>query len=150
MDIQRKAEGLLDQAKEILKRDGSHAPIVIVYGQRENSAVLLEPPTPDAKYGAMYVLGLVHSPLGPQAVAFICEAWMSTQTPPEGVSVGEMPDRQEALCVAVQTRRLSGYSIVLPFVKVGEEVVFGEPVQGSDVDMHLFEYFWRGVLDGEG
>ncbi len=149
MDPQSLAEGLLTQAKETLKRDGHHAPMLFVNGKRENTIVLLEFNTPDEKYGAMYVIGRRLAQIRPVCVAFVSEAWMSTQMPADGQMVVDMPDRQEALGVTAQTRRLRTWSVVVPFVHIGQEFVFGEAIQGSDVDTYLLEYFWKGVLDGE-
>ncbi len=60
-----------------------------------------------------------------------------------------MPDKQEVLSVAVQTRTLRIWSVVMPFVKLGEEIVFGESMGGVDTESSLLEEFWRGVIDGE-
>ena len=149
MDLKRTGEDLLTRAKEILKRDGYHSPTVLVFGQHERAIVQLEFNTPEEKYGAMYVVGRHLASTKPMCVAFVSEAWMSTRMPEQGQSIADMPDRQEVLGVAVQTRRLRIWSAVVPFVKVGQEIVFGEPIQGSDVDSYLLEEFWRGVIDGE-
>ena len=150
MDPRPTAEHLLDQAKETLKRDGHHAPVLFVYGKRENVVVLLEFSTPDEKYTAMYVIGRSLAGMHPVGVGFVSEAWMSTSMPDEGKQIADMADKTEALAVTAQTRRLRTWSVVVPFVKVGQEIIFGEPMQGADVESDLLDHFWRGVLDAQG
>ncbi len=149
MDLKRTGELLLDQAKRVLKQDGYHAPVVLVYGQHERTVVLLEFADVDSKYLAMYSIGRLHSWMKPLAVAFVSEAWWSGSLPDAGQRVADMPDKQEVLSVAVQTRTLRTWSVVMPFVKLGEEIVFGESMSGVDAESSLLEEFWRGVIDGE-
>jgi len=149
VDPRPTAEHLLDQAKETLKRDGHHAPVLFVYGAHENAVVLLEFNTPDEKYATMYVIGRSLARMRPAAVGFVSEAWMSDKMPDEGKQIADMPDKTEALAITVQTHRLRTWSVVVPFVKVGQEIIFGEPMQGADVESDLLDHFWRGVLDEE-
>jgi len=149
VNLRRTGEDLLAKAKETLKRDDHHAPMVFVYGEHDDAIVLLEFSNAEEKYAAMYIIGRRFAGMHPVSVAFVCEAWMSSQVPEKGQSVADMPDRQEALGVAVQTRRLKIWSETLPFVHVGEEIVFGELLSGVDAESDLLEEFWRGVIDGE-
>ena len=149
MNLRRTGEDLLSKAKETLKRDGHHAPMVFVYGERDNAIVLLEFSNAEEKYRAMYAIGRQLARVYPVAVAFVCEAWMSDSLPEHGQRVADMPDRGEGLAVAIQTRRLRTWSVALPFTHVGEEFIFGEPISGADAESELLEEFWRGVIDGE-
>ena len=149
MNLKRTGEDLLAKAREILKRDGRHAPMVFVYGEHDDAIVLLEFTNGEEKYRAMYAVGRRLAGMHPVAVAFVCEAWMSTTMPPKGTSVSEMADRQEVIAVAIQTRRLRIWSATMPFIHVGGEIVFGELLSGVEAESELLEEFWRGVIDGE-
>ena len=136
---------ILSQAPKALKEDKSHAPILFVFGEREDALVSLDFVDTDSKIAAMLISGGKLAFLKPHCVAMVCEAWMSRTMPPNGKAVSDMPDRQEALQLIAQNREGDTKAVTIPFSRVGDEIVLGEPVVGEEVESYLLELFWKGV-----
>jgi len=145
MTPQKAIDYILKQAPKMLKEDKHHAPILFVFGDHENAIVLIEFKDTNSKYSAMLTTGKKLAFLKPYCVAFVSEAWMSKTFPLEGKHVSEMPDKQEALQAIAQNLEGKIKAVAIPFSRIGNEILFGEPIESSEAESDLLEVFWEGV-----
>ena len=147
MNPQEAIDHILEQAPHMLKEDKYHAPILFVFGEHENAIVLIDFKDIDSKYSAMLTTGKKLAFLKPHCIAFVSEAWISKTFPPENKHVSDMPDKQEALQAIAQNLEGEIKAIAIPFFRVGNEILFGEPIESSEAESYLLELFWRGVRE---
>lgn len=148
MTSQEAIDRILEQAPHVLKEDKYHAPILFIFGEHENAIVLIDFKDTASKYSAMLTTGEKFAFLKPYCIAFVSEAWMSRTVPPEGKYVSDMPDKQEALQVVAQNLEGEVKAAAIPFSRVGNDILFGEPMESSEADSDLLEVFWEGVRQG--
>ena len=138
-------EFLIDKAPATLKENKSHAPIVFVFGRKENAIALLRFKNSEAKYGMMLATGRRARYLEPYCVAFISEAWMLTGIPPEGKQVHDMSDKQECLQVKAQSKDGITEGATIPFNRIGKEIFLGETMYAPYTESNLLSLFWEAV-----
>jgi len=147
MTLKEAIDSILKIAPSILAEDKYHAPILFVFGEKENAAAFIELRDPAAKHEAMRAAGRNTAYLRPYCIAFVSEAWMAKQMPPEGRRVAEMPDKEECLVVAAQSKTGETECAAIPFNRVGGEVILGETIHAPEVESYLLELFWEGVKE---
>ncbi len=138
-------EFLIDKAPATLKENNSHAPIVFVFGKKENAIALLRFKNSEVKYEMMLATGRMARYLEPYCVAFISEAWMLTGVPPEGKQVHDMSDKQECLHVTAQSKDGVTKGATIPFNRIGKEIFLGETLYAPYIESYLLSLFWQGV-----
>lgn len=138
---------IVEQAPAILKQDKGHAPMLFVFGDIDNGAVLLDFRDADSKHRAMLAAGEKASYLQPYCVAFVSEAWMSKTIPSEGKAVHDMADKEECLIVVAQNKDGETESAAIPFSRVGGEILLGETLYAPDTEAYLLKLFWKGVRE---
>jgi len=141
-------DSVLDKAPATLKEDKYHNPILFVFGEKANAMVLLEFKDSDSKHKAMLAAGKKVAHLRPYCVAFISEAWMAKEIPPEGKEVHDMPDKEECLVVVAQNRQGETQSAAIPFSRVAGEIVLGETIYAPYTEAYLLKLFWKGTKKG--
>jgi len=139
---------ILEDAPGILQKDKYHAPILFIFGEKENAIALIEFKDSRSKRKAMWAAGIKAAPLQPYCIAFVSEAWMAKQFPPEGKEIHDMPDKEECLVVAAQSIDRETQVAAIPFSRVGGEVILGETIYTPETASYLLELFWRGVAEG--
>lgn len=139
---------IMRDAPGLLKRDKGHAPILFVFGEKDNAVTVFDFEDADSKQVGMLIAGLETAHLLPYCVAFVSEAWMSKTVPPDGKGVSDMPDREEILQVVAQNRDGDAALATVPFSRVGGEILLGEMTRSDAVIPHLLHLYWEGVAKG--
>ena len=138
-----------ERAQLIFKQDKHHAPMVFAFGRKRNAVALLNKfDDVDFKPSAVFNAGWELADSVPYCAVFVSEAWLSATIPPEGASVSDLPNRQEVLQIIAQRFDGETQAMVIPFTRIGNEILFGEPIQSDTVKSYLFELFWKGVMKG--
>jgi len=137
---------ILQKAPSILQKDKFHAPILFVFGERGDCLIGLEFKNSEAKRKAITKAGMTSAHLLPYCIAFVSEAWTAKQFPPEGKAVHDMPDKEEALVVVVDSvyeQKIE--SAMIPFSRVGGEILLGETKIMDYAESYLLGNYWHGV-----
>ena len=138
-------DNILDKVLATLKEDGSHAPILFVFGQKENAIALLDFKDTESKHEMMLAAGRRARYLEPYCIAFVSEAWFTKELPPEDKEIHDMPDKQECLHVTAQSKDSVTESATIPFNRVGEGIFLGETMYAPYTESYLLSLFWQGV-----
>lgn len=137
---------ILEEAPAMLKEDKFHAPILFVFGEKENAIVGLEFKDSEAKKAVMKSAGRVTAHVLPYCVAFVSEGWMTKRMPPEGKEIHDMPDKEECLIVVadnIYEKKME--SAMIPFSRVGDEIILGETKILDYTESYLLRNYWHGV-----
>jgi len=137
---------ILQKAPSMLQEDKCHIPILFVFGEMGDSIIALEFKNSEAKQKAITKAGMATAHLLPYCIAFVSEAWAAKQFPPEGKAIHDMPDKEEALVVvadSVYEKKME--SAMIPFSRVGGEIILGETKIMDYAESNLLGNYWRGV-----
>ena len=141
-------DSILEQAPAILKEDKHHAPVLFVFGEKENAVILIKFTDSDSKHMAMLDIGRKMAHLGPYCIAFVSEAWMAKRMPTKGKEIHDMPDKQECLQVTAQNKEGVTEGAAIPFSRIGGDILLGETMYAPYTESYLFNLFWKGVSEG--
>ena len=139
---------VMRDAPGLLKRDKGHAPILFVFGEKENALTVFDLEDAESKQIGMLVAGVETAYLLPYCVAFVSEAWRSRTLPPDGEAVSDMPDREEVLRVVAENKEGDVEAVMIPFSRVGGEILLGEPIRSDFLTSHLLLLYWEGARKG--
>ena len=147
MTPEKAIDRILEKAPQTLKHFKHHDSVLFAFGEHESATVVIKYRDTNSKYSAMLTAGKKLAFLKPYCIAFVSEAWISKTFPPEGKNVSDMSDKQEALQAIAQNLEGEIKAIAIPFFRVGNEILFGEPIESSEAESYLLELFWRGVRE---
>lgn len=137
---------ILKKSPSMLQEDKYHAPILFVFGEMGNSIIALEFKNSEAKRKSITKAGMVSAHLLPYCIAFVSEGWMAKRFPPEGKEIHDMPDKEECLIVVadnVYEKKME--SAMIPFSRVGGEIILGETEILDHTESCLLGNYWHGV-----
>lgn len=138
---------ILKKSPSILQEDKYHVPILFVFGEMGDGIIALEFNNSEAKQKAITKAGMTSAHLLPYCIAFVSEGWVAKRFPPEGKEIHDMPDKEECLIVVadnVYEKKME--SAMIPFSRVGGEIILGETKIMDYAESYLLGNYWRGVL----
>ena len=138
-------DNIFDKVLATLKEDNYHAPILFIFGKKENAIALLDFKDTESKHEMMLAAGRRARYLEPYCIAFVSEAWMTKDIPSEGKEIHDMPDKQECLHVTAQSKDGVTKGATIPFNRIGKEIFLGETLYAPYIESYLLSLFWQGV-----
>jgi len=146
MTTSKNIDLILQKAPSMLQEDKYHAPILFVFGEIGDCIIALEFKNSEAKQKAITKAGEASAHLLPYCIAFVSEGWMAKRFPPKGKEIHDMPDKEECLIVVadnIYEKKME--SAMIPFSRVGGEIIFGETRIMDSAESYLLGNYWHGV-----
>lgn len=141
MTFKEQCDFLFQQAKSVLKRDGYHIHLAMLFVQGE-LAKLIEIRNEDQadKYITTRDLASKIERIGGDAVIIISEAWSALFDPDNPYrGAGDMPDRREILMLIGVTKKNENYCFSVPILREGDAILFGKQSVADATNVNLIQ-----------
>lgn len=124
-----------EMAKTMLKVDGHHVSIVMLFNQSKQAVFLeLRPEDRSDKYRMWRTVASEVKRIQARALICISEAWTATiQQSQPFQHAAEVPNRGEALNLIAASEDGDGFAFIAPFTRIGEEIIIHE-TEECDLD----------------
>ena len=158
-DIVREADEILERAKKNLRKDKHLAPVAFVLHDRGTDVIALQIADERQKRTAYDAVSWHCRQLRAYAAILLNEAWFTTTEPPQphertraveelieeaerGVPPSRDPQRREAIVVSVIGPGIEPRVRLVPFSRIGKQIVFEHEDKWSEVGVAMIKPWW--------
>ena len=154
MDLQELVRITAVKAKEILKNDGYHNPMIISFRDNKGSVIPIPSWNNNTKEIIFRNLTNTLKKLKVDVFIYVFESWMVTKKDNEELDINILPskhpDRIDTLCIIGKTKA-DMYGIVIPFTMLGKRIIFEkEEIFNSNEGFSMEDNLFKDVFDEKG